>query len=200
MTTRCRGLPNLTQRRYHSVMSSENAGQSKSRSRLVVLVVSVTVVSAAGLVYAMTRPPVGLADGDVTPPPAGIATTEAGTSTHLVSLRAAGLPVPFDGTLQADASATGITALVPQANLSIAEDGTFTGDAGCNHMFGTVTSTGDRLEFGEIGMTQMMCAPELMTAEHEFTEILTAGASFAVRDGALVLNPGTGQELVFAAK
>lgn len=200
MTIRCHALPNETLRRYHRVMMSpKNIDQKMSKSRRFALIASITAVCAAGLVYTMTRPPVGLAHGEDAPSPAGIATSDADTSNNLVSLQAAGLTVPFTGTLRTDMSAAAVTAIISEANLEITEEGTFAGSVGCNSMGGAVSSAGDQLTFSELGTTLAMCSPELMAAEQEFTEIITAGTTFAVRDGALILNPGTDKELAFLA-
>lgn len=62
------------------------------------------------------------------------------------------------------------------------------GHAGCNRWFASVTREGDRLSFGQAGLTRMMCAEPAMAAEERFLAALQVTRALRME----------GEELVFA--
>lgn len=61
------------------------------------------------------------------------------------------------------------------------------GYAGCNRWFASVGRTNDALEFGDLGMTRMMCSPPSMEAERAFATALRNTRGFRIQNGELVL-------------
>lgn len=61
------------------------------------------------------------------------------------------------------------------------------GYAGCNRWFASVGRTDQALEFGDIGLTRMMCSPPSMEAERAFTTALNDTRGFRIENGELVL-------------
>jgi heat shock protein HslJ len=61
------------------------------------------------------------------------------------------------------------------------------GYAGCNRWFASVGGTDQALEFGDIGLTRMMCSPPSMEAERAFTTALNDTRGFRIENGELVL-------------
>jgi heat shock protein HslJ len=61
-----------------------------------------------------------------------------------------------------------------RAHLEIADSDTrFSGNAGCNRMFGTVSITGRNITFGNVGLTRMFCGERgVMKLETDFTRAL----------------------------
>jgi putative lipoprotein len=57
-------------------------------------------------------------------------------------------------------------------------DGKLKGHGGCNGFFGSYKITGDDLEIGPIGATQMVCPEPIMDRELAFTKTLQAAKSF----------------------
>jgi heat shock protein HslJ len=75
--------------------------------------------------------------------------------------------------------------------------GQVTGSAGCNSYFGSYESSGDRLTFGVIGMTEMYCMPEaLMTQEGEVLAALESAAAYRFVDGALQIANADGETVL----
>lgn len=70
--------------------------------------------------------------------------------------------------------------------LAFAEDRA-SGYAGCNRWFASVGRTDQALEFGDIGLTRMMCSPPSMEAERAFTTALSDTRGFRIENGELVL-------------
>jgi len=52
------------------------------------------------------------------------------------------------------------------------EDARASGSAGCNRWFASYGATGEALEFGDVGLTRMMCPPEQMEIERAFVTTL----------------------------
>ena len=61
------------------------------------------------------------------------------------------------------------------------------GYAGCNRWFASVGRTDQALEFGDIGLTRMMCSPPSMEAERAFRTALNDTRGFRIENGELVL-------------
>jgi heat shock protein HslJ len=61
------------------------------------------------------------------------------------------------------------------------------GYAGCNRWFASVGRTDQAIEFGDIGLTRMMCSPPSMEAERAFTTALNDTMGFRIENGVLVL-------------
>lgn len=61
------------------------------------------------------------------------------------------------------------------------------GYAGCNRWFASAERTDQALEFGNIGLTRMMCSPPAMEAERAFTTALNDTRGFRIENGELVL-------------
>jgi heat shock protein HslJ len=75
--------------------------------------------------------------------------------------------------------------------------GQVTGSAGCNSYFGSYESSGDRLTFGVIGMTEMYCFPEaLMDQESAYLAALGSAASHQIVDGKLQVLNADGQRVL----
>lgn len=69
------------------------------------------------------------------------------------------------------------------------------GYAGCNRWFASAERTDQALEFGDIGLTRMMCAPPSMEAERAFTTALNDTRGFRIENGELVLYDIGGTDL-----
>jgi heat shock protein HslJ len=70
--------------------------------------------------------------------------------------------------------------------IAFAEDRA-SGYAGCNRWFASVGRTDQALEFGDVGMTRMMCSPSSMEAERAFATALNDTMGFRIENGELVL-------------
>ncbi|MDM7921389.1 MAG: META domain-containing protein [Pyrinomonadaceae bacterium] len=70
-----------------------------------------------------------------------------------------------------------------------ADAGRFSGNAGCNRMFGTYTVKGSAIDFGPAGTTRMHCGPA-MAAETEFLAALSQAKRFRFKGGRLELISG----------
>ncbi|MCP4647898.1 MAG: META domain-containing protein [bacterium] len=73
--------------------------------------------------------------------------------------------------LKIDTEAVGENPVYIQFNM---EDGTFSGNAGCNHMGGGYTLDGDRIEFGQTAVTLMYCEQH-MDLERKVLEKMGGG-------------------------
>lgn len=78
-----------------------------------------------------------------------------------------------------------------QVRLQFGGDGNLTARAGCNTILGTWSLTGDTLEFGGGGMTEMGCPPELHEQDQWLLDLLGAEPTVQLRDDELVLTAGT---------
>jgi heat shock protein HslJ len=68
------------------------------------------------------------------------------------------------------------------------------GKAGCNSYFGPYESSGGRLTFGPIGVTEMYCAPDaLMDQEGEYLAALESAASYQIVEGKLQIANADGE-------
>lgn len=77
------------------------------------------------------------------------------------------------------------------------EDGMVHGLAGCNNYFGPFTLEENKLSFGSLGATLMMCEEELMEIEAAFLESLEAVQSYSILENMMTLQLKDGSMLVF---
>ena len=75
----------------------------------------------------------------------------------------------------------------------------FTGNAGCNKMFGSYTVKGGTIRFSKVGTTKMFCAkPGVMKDEAEFIRALGAAARYSIAGEKLRVYAGKKKVLEFA--
>jgi heat shock protein HslJ len=74
-----------------------------------------------------------------------------------------------------------------EAGLTFNEDGTVTGNSGCNGLGGTYTVEGDQVTFSEVVSTLMACDDPRMEQEDAFQQVLTDTASYKVEGNTLTL-------------
>ena len=74
-----------------------------------------------------------------------------------------------------------------ETTLEIAEDGTVSGDGGCNGYGGNATIIGGAIEFSPLISTQMACDPAIMTQELSYFSALQNVAGWRHEGGNLVL-------------
>lgn len=74
-----------------------------------------------------------------------------------------------------------------EAGLTFNEDGTVTGNSGCNGLGGTYTVEGDQVTFGEIVSTLMACEDPRMAQEDSVHQVLTDTATFKIEGNTLTL-------------
>lgn len=79
--------------------------------------------------------------------------------------------------------------------LTIDETGRASGSTGCNRWFSDVTREGDRITFGQMGMTRMACAEPQMAAEQRFEAALNATRRYRVAGEDLILTDDAGREV-----
>ncbi len=81
------------------------------------------------------------------------------------------------------------TAAVPEAEagLTFNEDGTVTGNSGCNGLGGSYTVEGDQVTFSEVVMTLMACDDPRMAEEDAVQQVLTNTATFKIEGNTLTL-------------
>ena len=66
--------------------------------------------------------------------------------------------------------------------LNVEQDGTFSANAGCNNLFGSLTVENGKLDIGPVASTMMACDDRLMKIERAYTQALDrvrAGSSSA---------------------
>ncbi len=84
--------------------------------------------------------------------------------------------------------------------LRIGTDGKVSGRGGCNGFFGSAKVDGSKVEFGQIGSTQMACEQAVMDQEHKFHQALERAATFRIEGGKLLLADKGGKDILrFAA-
>ena len=74
-----------------------------------------------------------------------------------------------------------------EARLTYNEDGTLTGNSGCNGFGGNYTVEGDQITFSEINSTLMACDDPRMEQEDAVHQVLTDTASFKIEGNTLTL-------------
>lgn len=80
--------------------------------------------------------------------------------------------------------------------MTFGQDGKVSGFAGCNRLAGTVAIDGKKADFSKLGMTRMMCSPDEMKVEDEFTGALARTAYATEDDGRLTLWDLQGEKLL----
>lgn len=70
-----------------------------------------------------------------------------------------------------------------------------TGYAGCNRWFASASASDQAIDFGDIGMTRMMCSPPSMAAERAFATTLNDARGYRIENGELVLYDIGGTDL-----
>ncbi|MGK8522982.1 META domain-containing protein [Nocardia asteroides] len=83
--------------------------------------------------------------------------------------------------------------------LTIAEDGSVSGGAGCNRMTGNAEVSGAEITF-RIATTKMMCSPEVMEVEQTVLKALDGTTNATVDANTLTLRNGNGAGLVLRAQ
>jgi putative lipoprotein len=74
-----------------------------------------------------------------------------------------------------------------EAGVTFSEDGTLTGDSGCNGFGGNYTVQGNQITFSEIVSTLMLCDEPIMEQEEAVYQVLTDTASFQIEGNRLTL-------------
>lgn len=87
-----------------------------------------------------------------------------------------------------------ITDAQPSPTIDFTDQGA-SGFAGCNRWFSSIERTGDRLTFGNIGLTRMMCPEPQMATERTYTDSLTRTDRVRIEGNELVLS-GSGADLL----
>ncbi|WP_378731617.1 META domain-containing protein [Nocardia brasiliensis] len=83
--------------------------------------------------------------------------------------------------------------------LTIADDGSVSGSAGCNRMTGKATGSDAELTF-QVGTTKMMCAPEVMEVEQAVLKALDGKTTATVDADTLTLRNANGSGLTLHAE
>ena len=83
--------------------------------------------------------------------------------------------------VEIDGEAPGTSA----SRLSFGSDGSASGSGGCNSFHGSVTFEGDRIGFGPLASTMMMCPDPIMAQEQSFFAALAA-ANRVEQEGSLL--------------
>lgn len=87
-----------------------------------------------------------------------------------------------------------------QTTLTVADDGSVSGSAGCNRFMTKAVVKGDAVSFGPVTATYMQCPPALMTQERKFLDLLEKVRTYRIETGKLVLIDESGQELAKLAR
>ena len=74
-----------------------------------------------------------------------------------------------------------------EAELTFNEDGTVTGNSGCNGFGGSYTAEGNQVTFSEIVSTLMACEDPRMEQEDAVHKVLTDTATFKIEGNTLTL-------------
>lgn len=74
-----------------------------------------------------------------------------------------------------------------EAGLTFKEDGTVTGNSGCNGLGGNYASEGDQIKFDQIVSTLMACDDPRMAQEAAVQKVLTDTATFKIEGNTLTL-------------
>lgn len=84
------------------------------------------------------------------------------------------------------------------SSIQLNEDGSVTGNGGCNAYTGSYTLEGNILTFGPMAATMKMCAEALSDQEMRFFQSLAAPLTIKMENGLLNLVPAKGKPSVFA--
>jgi heat shock protein HslJ len=98
-----------------------------------------------------------------------------------------GAPTPDSWALLRALRAEERTRAIPLAN----------GNSGCNQYFGSYTTDGDTLNFGQLGSTMMGCEEPVMQQETSFLQSLGTAAFFTVAGDTLTITTAADATLVF---
>lgn len=80
--------------------------------------------------------------------------------------------------------------------LTFGQDGQFSGNTGCNSVFGPYERSGATLAFGALGATKKLCAPALMNQEQAVLEVLADVTGIEQdQEGALLVITDDGRSL-----
>ena len=103
-----------------------------------------------------------------------------------------------DWTLVSGEGPNGAVEPVDGSPITLAVDGqgAVSGKGGCNNYHGEATVEGDKVSFGPLGMTMMMCEEAVMTAEYAYSTAMEDVAEGSITDDQLILK-GEGVELRF---
>ena len=71
------------------------------------------------------------------------------------------------------------------------DKGSYGGSTGCNRIFGKYALDGDKLKFGDVGMTMIACSEETGDVEARMSAALGKVDRYAIKDGILSLYAGT---------
>ena len=74
-----------------------------------------------------------------------------------------------------------------RTTLQFVEPGRIAGHTGCNRFFGSVDLDGDRITFGNLGVTRMACPESLMNQEHRFVEAMTHAGRLELAHRGMIL-------------
>ena len=85
----------------------------------------------------------------------------------------------------ANASTPAVTDV--EAGLTFKDDGTLTGNSGCNSLGGDYTVKGDQVTFGQIVSTLMACDDPRMVQEQAVQKVLTDTAGYKIDGNTLTL-------------
>lgn len=158
----------------------------KQKSILITLLVGLFVIVLAACTSAQSEQPEATTAPAVeaTEPAAEqVADPLAGTAWMLASMT--------------DSSGTAVT-LVPDSVITAEfQEGSMSGNAGCNNYFGSYTVDGNNFTIGEAGSTMMFCEPqELMTQETAYLAALGTVTQFQVANGQLILSDAAGNAVL----
>ena len=154
---------------------------------------------------------VACGDSDDADTTGGTGTTAAGDTTA-ASVTTEADPEGTTTVAQPDDSAAGATlegpvwSLQPAGSIALPDGvtvtatfggGTVSGSAGCNRYTASYEVDGDALTIGPAATTQMLCEPDVMTAEEAFLTAFAGVDGFAVTAGTLELTTTSGDPMVF---
>ncbi len=74
--------------------------------------------------------------------------------------------------------------------IQFSADGKVSGNLGCNRFFGTYKQDGDKLTFGAVGSTRMMCPEAQMKTEARVSAALSSTSQAQISHLKLVLEDG----------
>lgn len=101
-------------------------------------------------------------------------------------------PVSLTGawTLQSFGPASAPTPAVAdsQAGITFNDDGSVTGNSGCNGFGGSYTVDGNQITFSEIVSTLMLCEEPLMQQEDTLHQVLNGTATYQIEGSTLTLS------------
>jgi heat shock protein HslJ len=70
----------------------------------------------------------------------------------------------------------------PERFIQFKDDGSVSGNAGCNGFFASYQVKNKSIKFGSVATTKKLCAPDIMDAERAFIGVLNATVSFDLRE------------------